>query len=158
MTTMDIKALEKRDKLYHDYNQTENRTSKILEERGHPNAEEYRVLRNFFDQLRHFANSEARFYSFEDDGENTEYWDPELQVRHLTIFPCDGERYYELLREINIAEFEPYLLGGSWIVSTRNEEFFNAIEKLGGVEGIRAGRAQAGGGLGDATTQRIRPL
>lgn len=132
---MDIKALEKRDKLYHDYNQTENLTSKILEERGHPNAEEYRALRNFFDQLRHFANSEARFYSFEDDGENTEYWASELHIR-ATIHPCDGGRWDTFIREINIEDFRPYLNAGSWIISTRNEEFFNAIEKLEGVESI----------------------
>lgn len=153
---MDIKALEKHDKMYHDYNQTENETSKILAERGHPNAEEYRALRNFFDQLRHFANSEARFYSFEDDGENTEYWAPELHIR-ATIHPCDGERWLAFLREMNIAEFEPYITVGSWIISTRNEEFFNAIEKLEGVEGSHVSYKDVPAGHKRASELEMRP-
>jgi len=132
---IDEEELRRRDELYKDYNQTETQHDKILEEK-HPDAKDYRTLRDFFNTLEHYANSSAMFYSFVGKGENTEYWKPELCIRRNTIYPNDGQRYYDFLREMYIKEYDPYLDAGSWIIDTRSEEFFNAIVKLEGVEGI----------------------
>lgn len=154
---MDEAALDRFDRMYRYFNQTERESCRILEARGHPNAGEHRELRDFYDSLRHCANSNARFYSFQNEGENTEYWAPELHVRNTRgIHPCDGQAYVDLLNRINFggslsqrvcqklghgdvitgAEADPYLTAGSWIISTRNEKFFNAIERLEGRAGI----------------------
>lgn len=152
---MGKEELEKYDRMYGDFNQDETRICKILEERKHPNAGEYRTLRNFFDTLKHYANSGARFYSFEDHGECTEYWAPKLRVRYTGgIFPCHGQRYYDLLRESPVQELGPYLDAGSWIVQTRNEKFFNAIEELEGAEGIHVSYKDVPAGHKRAFTMR----
>lgn len=137
-----MKTLDEYGRIYCDYNQKERESDKILEKQGHPGAEEYRELRDFFDSLVHFANASARFYSFADENENTQYWAPELHIRRHVwdsgrpLFPRDGEKYLQALENIDVADHDPYLHGGSWLIKTRNEDFFNAIESLNGVEDI----------------------
>jgi len=129
------KRLQEYDERYQDYNQTEREDSRILKAKGHPNAKEYRALRDFFDTLKHFANSGARFYSFVSDDENTQYWAPELSIRRLLLYPSD-DGYIEYLKGLDISQSDTYLDAGSWTIDTQNEEFFNAIEALQGKAGI----------------------
>ena len=94
---MNRNKLQEYDERYKDYNQTETEYNKILEAKENPDAKEYRELRDFFDTLKHFANSGARYYSFEHDNENTQYWTPELCIRHLLMYPSD-DGYIEYLK------------------------------------------------------------
>lgn len=137
-----MKTLDEYDRMYCDYNQKERESDKILEEQSHPDAEGYRELRDFFDSLVHFANAGARFYSFENENENTQYWAPGLGIREhvrdsgYPLLPCDGEEYLQALKKIDIAVHNPYFCGGNWLIRTQNEEFFNAVESLDGVKDI----------------------
>jgi len=153
-------ALAEYDQMYRDYNQTEPTICQILKGRGHPNTLEYQILWCFFDSLQHFANSRARFYSFVDRGEYTQYWAPELCIRNATtrmIMLDSRERYFDILKNTPIQELDPCFDAGAWVIATRSEEFFNAIEQLDGTANILVSYKNVPCGHPRATHAEMQP-
>lgn len=96
-----IAYLEKRNKVYCDWNNDEREDCRMMEDLGHPLAPAYREIRGVFDHLKHAANAGARFYTLIDDRNCSELWAPEIHHggSESGVYPAMGDRYYDWLRD-----------------------------------------------------------
>jgi len=129
---------------YCDWNQAPRADTVYMANNGHPFAKEYGTLREFFDSLKFAANAGARFYTYEDQNNYSEYWAPQLSVTWQAfgyrgfegdVFPAQGERwqrYLEALKEDHWpASQQPVLCGGDWLVVTGDTTLLQNLRYLG---------------------------
>ena len=73
-------ALEAIHARYFNYNQDERDDCRFMAANAHPDATQYRALRQFFDYLKYAWNSSARYFSYLHDNECATYRAPELTL------------------------------------------------------------------------------
>lgn len=126
---------------YCDFNQNERPDCRTMVMLGHPAAKKYTRMRKFFDQLRYACNASARYFSFKDVCEYSQYWAPELSLtwhpegalsRFGHVYPAHA-KWDEYLAAAAAAKWKgttPSLDAGSWIVRTRSRELRDALSEL----------------------------
>ena len=132
--------LEDAHRMYCDYNQKERSDCALMASLGHPKTKLYRSFREFFDGLKYAANSSARFFSYIDSHNSSEYWAPELSLTwrptgqafrgFVDVYPAhdDWDRYIKTAASAGWPEgCEPQLRTGTWNVTTTSEELMQAL-------------------------------
>ncbi len=136
--------LEAETRLYGDWSQAERRDVAFMAAQGHPHADEYRRLRAWFDGLKYASNASARFHSYIDERNHSEYWAPELWIDwnaqglggfHGQIYPAMGERYDAYLSALADAGWpeshSPDLRPGSMTIATSDPAMREALDQAG---------------------------
>ena len=91
--------------LYDDYNQERRDDWTWMASNGHPHAAAYRQQRRFFDGLKYACNSGARWVSFVNHSEWSQYWRPQLGVSWLPK-PFGGKTFGEITPSMGDAWME----------------------------------------------------
>lgn len=134
---------------YCHYNQTPGQNSEWMADHGHPMASQYRRLRSFFDRLRFACNSGARYFTYQDENNYSEYWAPSLELTReprgeafssfYHAYPAMGEHWDNYLKAAAEAGWpatvDPRLDSGTWLVSTTDEAMAHALSSVVGVNG-----------------------
>lgn len=128
--------------MYSAHAQRERADTLFMAENGHPNAAAYQSLNSFFQSLRYACNSGARFFSYQNSDECSEYWRPDLKVSwsplgplsHFGhVYPALGERWKEYLQAAADVGWEgatPWLDGGQWLVSTHRDDLVAELKSI----------------------------
>jgi hypothetical protein len=129
---------------YCDYNQRETDDTRFMVANNHPHAGDYQRLRARFDSLSFAVNSQARFISYGDEGEQAEFWAPDLDVAwgNSGYYPAQGQRYMDWLGRqaaAGWADIETGLNAGRFHINTAKTDFITALTRLCDVNEIRYG-------------------
>ena len=134
-------ALADRHRQYRDFDQDEDDQSAAMASLGHPRSQDYRRLRDHFDQLACAANANARFVSYAAEDERSEYWGPRLCLGwdptglagFAGVYPAHprfGAYIEAAAQEGWPASTTPSLDAGQWIVATTSKALARALRNL----------------------------
>lgn len=155
--------------IYCAWNQEESELQAMMAQKGHPYAAAYSSQRAFFDTLRYACNSHARWFAYQSEKENAEFWAPELILPDrpggLEAFGSPSYRFSpdEAIEaclkagwpdEVG-ARFSP----GQWIVETTQDELRSRIiQEFGTVTSTQDGYLVIRPERDKATEQHARIL
>lgn len=137
----ELEKLQETHAHYCDFNQKERKDYKQMVALGHPGAKIYEHWRCFFDTLRYACNASARFYTFKNRSEWSQYWAPSLSVswhptdslaRFGQVYPAH-EAWGTYLQEASKAAWvgaAPTIDLGTWHIKTSNPLLIDALHHL----------------------------
>ena len=135
-------ALEAIHARYFNYNQDETESCAFMAANGHPNADEYRALRQFYDGLKYACNSSARYFSYLTEHECAEFWAPTLAVTDRPVGfadfgqlqPSQENEWARYIQSAALAGWpertRPTLDQPGWILRTANPLLWAKLSQL----------------------------
>jgi hypothetical protein len=135
-------ALEATHARYCHFTQTERADCMFMAANAHPYANAYRALRAFFDTLRYASNRNARYFSFLDPRDCSQFWAPELHVTQaprgfagfVRVDPAHHEQWSRYLRAVAQAGWPsvtcPSLYQPGWVIFTTNAVLWAKLNQL----------------------------